>query len=244
MINPATADLHVLPDPERLARRVADWLTQIAAAKSGPIAISLSGGSTPRRIYQLLAEPPCREQVPWSRVHLFWGDERFVPADDPASNFRMVREALLSRVPIPAANIHAVPIEGSSPQAAAVAYERGLASFYGAPRLDSARPLFDVTLLGLGTDGHTASLFPGSKALEFRDRWVVPAIDGNGDARITLTYPAIESSRYVAFVAAGTDKRDVLARLRRGEDMPATRLRPVGDLCWFVDEAAAGARLI
>ena len=149
-----------------------NWQT----AKEGVFAVALSGGSTPRRLYEHLAGPPYRDAFPWSRTHWFWGDERFVPHGDAQSNYRMVREALLSRAPIPAINIHPIPTEGVSPEAAAVTYERELKSFYGAKRLDAARPLFDVTLLGLGPDGHTASLFPGTAVLAERDRWVAAVV--------------------------------------------------------------------
>ncbi len=163
------AKLKVLADPAALSRRVAEWMLELATATEGRFAVALSGGSTPRALYRDLAEPPYRDAFPWSRAHWFWGDERFVPPDDALSNYRMVREALLSRAPIPAANIHPVPTEGLDPEAAASAYERELKSFYGAERLDPARPLFDVTLLGLGEDGHTASLFPGTAVLAERD---------------------------------------------------------------------------
>ena len=165
MTAPSEARLEILADPADLARRVADWLLEAATAKEGTFAVCLSGGSTPQRLYEYLAVPPYSDRFPWSRTHWFWGDERFVPHDDARSNYRMVREALLSRAPIPAMNIHPIPTEGFSPDAAASAYERELKSFYGAGRLDPARPLFDLTLLGLGMDGHTASLFPDTAVL-------------------------------------------------------------------------------
>ena len=143
---------------------------RIGDSEGGSFAVCLSGGSTPQRLYEHLAGPPYRDAFPWSRTHWFWGDEQFVPHDDALSNYRMVREALLSRAPIPAVNIHPIPTEGLSPEAAASAYERELKSFYGADHLDPARPLFDVNLLGLGPDGHTASLFPGSAVLAEREK--------------------------------------------------------------------------
>jgi 6-phosphogluconolactonase len=235
------AKFEILADPEALARRVADWLLAMAMAREAHFTLALSGGGTPRRLYQLLAEAPYRDAFPWHRTYLFWGDERFVPHDDAASNYRMVREAMLSRVPIPAANIHPIPTEGVTPEAAALSYERELKSFYGAERLDPARPLFDVNLLGLGPDGHTASLFPGSAVLEERERWVAAVVGAKSTARITLTYPVLESSRHVAFLVAGQEKRAILSRYRRGEgDLPATHLRPIGTLHLFADAAAAG----
>jgi 6-phosphogluconolactonase len=231
--------LEILADPEALARRVADWLLAISTARVGVFTLALSGGGTPRRLYELLSGPPYHDVFPWNRTHLFWGDERFVPRNDESSNYRMVREAMLSRAPIPAANIHPVQTEGLTPDAAASDYQRELKSFYGAERLDRARPLFDVTLLGLGPDGHTASLFPGTAVLEERERWVA-AVVGPKPARITLTYPALESSRHVAFLVAGKDKREILSRFQRREPtLPAARLRPIGTLHLFADIAAA-----
>jgi len=155
------------------------------------------------------------------------------------SNYRMVQEALLSQAPIPASNIHPIPTEGVNPEAAASAYERDLKCFYGAERLDPARPLFDVTLLGLGPDGHTASLFPGTAVLTERDRWVAAVVGAKSEARITLTYPALESSRHAAFLIAGEEKRIIFARFRRGDNnLPAARLCPIGTLSMFSDAAA------
>jgi 6-phosphogluconolactonase len=229
----------ILVDLEALAQRAASWLLAAVRAQEGTFAVALSGGATPRRLYEVLAEPPYRDAFPWSRVHLFWGDERFVPHADALSNYRMVREALLSRAPIPDANIHAIPTEGLTPDAAAAAYERALKSFYGADRLDPARPLFDVVLLGLGPDGHTASLFPGSPVLRERDRWVAAVPSAKSEARITLTYPVLESSRRTAFLVAGSEKRAILARFRAGDGaLPAGRLRPAGTLLVFADVAA------
>jgi 6-phosphogluconolactonase len=236
----AEAKLEILADPEALSRRVADWMLDAAQATEGAFAVALSGGATPRRLYEHLAGPPYRDRFPWSRTHWFLGDERFVPQDEALSNYRMAREALLSRAPIPAANIHPVPTEGLTPAAAASAYERELKSFYGAERLDPARPLFEVTLLGLGPDGHTASLFPGTAVLAERERWVVAVVGAKSEARITLTYPALESSRRVAFLVEGREKRAILERFRGGDDsLPATRLHPTGTLWIFSDAAAA-----
>jgi 6-phosphogluconolactonase len=233
------AKLQILLDPEALAGRVAEWLLAAATAKEGVFAVALSGGSTPRRLYERLAEPPYHDVFPWSRTHWFWGDERFVPHDDVLSNYRMALEALLSRVPIPAINIHPMSTEGVSPEAAASAYERELKSFYGAERLEPARPLFDVTLLGLGLDGHTASLFPGTAVLAERDRWVAAIVGAKSEARITLTYPALESTRHAAFLVAGKEKHAVFKGLRCGdESLPAARLHPTGLLCLFADAAA------
>ncbi len=242
MMSPSEAKLEVHADPEALSRRVANWMLEVATTKHGAFTVALSGGSTPRRLYQLLAGSPYCDQFPWSRTHWFWGDERFVSHDDTLSNYRMVREVLLSRAPIPEINIHPIPTEGTTPDKAAAAYERELRSFYGAERLDPARPLFDVTLLGLGPDGHMASLFPNTAVLAERDHWVAAVVGAKSEARITLTYPVLESSRSAAFSVAGEEKRATLAWLRRGDDnLPAARLHPTGKLWIFGDAAAVGA---
>lgn len=227
------------PDAEALSRKVADWLLDLTRSKNGRFAIALSGGTTPKRLYERLAEAPYLEVFPWTRVHWFWGDERFVPMDDPQSNYRMVREAMLSKAPIPAANVHPIVCEGFGLVEAATRYERELKSFHGADRLDPARPIFDVTLLGLGPDGHTASLFPRSAALQEQMRWVAPVSDSELGARITLTYPALNSSREVAFLIEGAGKQPILESFRKGDrSLPATRVQPVGGLRVFTDKAA------
>jgi len=206
--------------------------------------VCLSGGSTPRRLYERFADPAFAARFPWNRAHWFWGDERFVPHDHPDSNYRMARDAFLSRVIVPADNIHAVPTEGLSPDQAAIAYETTLRRFYGADTLAPDRPLFDVTLLGIGEDGHTASLFPGQPALQEARRWVVAVVGAKAEARITLTYPALDSSRDVAFVVTGQEKRGVVARAQAGDrTIPAGVIRPVGRLHWFTDRAVAPERV-
>ncbi|MDE2515176.1 MAG: 6-phosphogluconolactonase [Rhodospirillales bacterium] len=242
MPHPDGPRLEILADADALARHAAAWLLAAATAKAGKFAICLSGGSTPQRLYRLLADPPFRTTFPWARAHWFWGDERFVPRDDPRSNYRMVHEALLSRAPIPAANIHPIPTEGLSPDAAAAEYERALRDFHGTAQLAPEQPLFDVTLLGLGPDGHTASLFPGTAVLRERTRWVAPVVGAKAETRLTLTYPALESSRRTAFLVTGAEKSAMLARLRRADDaLPAARLHPIGSTWIFADQAAAQA---
>jgi 6-phosphogluconolactonase len=232
------AIVEVAKDPEALAHRAAEWITDLAAASRDRFAICLSGGSTPRRLYQLLAESPYRDALPWDRIHWFWGDERFVPWHHPDSNYRMVHEALLGRVPAPPGNIHGIATNGT-PADAAAAYERVLKSYYGSESLDPTRPLFDIQILGLGPDGHTASLIPGTSVLDERHRWVADVIGGRPEPRITLTYPVLESSRHTAFLVVGADKRETLSRALAGDQaLPAARMRPAGELIWFVDEAA------
>jgi 6-phosphogluconolactonase len=232
--------LETLADPEELARCAADWLLAAAARSEGPFRVALSGGSTPRRLYELLRGPLYGEAFPWARTHWFWGDERFVPHDSPDSNYRMVREAMLAYAPVPAGNVHPIPTEGLTPQEAALAYERDLKTAYGAATLSPDRPLFDATLLGLGPEGHIASLFPGTAILSERSHWVGAVVGAKPEPRITLTYPALESSRETAFLVAGAGKRPVLERLLKGDpDLPAAHLHPNGTLIILADRAAA-----
>jgi 6-phosphogluconolactonase len=239
MTNEAIGRVEILPDPPALARHVAAWMVAAAREANGPFRVSLSGGSTPKTLYELLASPEFKDRFPWRNVSWFWGDERFVPYDDPESNYRMVREAMLAKAPVPRENIHPVPVDGS-PEDAVRRYERTLQEAYGATTLDPARPLFDLTLLGLGPDGHTASLLPGDPVLEERERWVAAVAHGRPEVRITMTYPAIDSSRRVAFLVTGREKAAILRTIRSGTShLPAARIRPVGELVWFVDQAAA-----
>jgi 6-phosphogluconolactonase len=235
--------IDVSPDFEALAHRVAQWIVDLACASPGRFAIALSGGSTPKRLYQLLAAPPLIDAMPWERVHFFWGDDRFVPWDDPNSNYAMAHDAMLARVPIPPGNIHGIQFTGDI-AGAARQYERELQSYYGSETLDPSRPLFDIVLLGMGPDGHTASLFPGKPALDNKQHWVsgVPEPGLNPFVpRITLTFPTLGSSRSVAFVAAGADKTAMMRRVLAGErELPSARVTPVGELIWFVDRAARG----
>jgi 6-phosphogluconolactonase len=238
----AAAEIETLPDAEALARRAAEWLTAAMTASTGRFAVALAGGSTPRQLYRLLTEPPWRDRIPWPRVHWFWGDERFVPQDHHDSNFAMVQDALLAHAPIPAECIHPIPTSTATPEQAAGAYEHDLQSWYGGTALSPDRPLFDVTLLGLGADGHLASLFPGSPVLAERKRWtsaVAEAPQPPHVPRITLTYPALESSRETVFLVSGGGKRTILSQFLAGADIPAARLRPAGRLRLFVDRAAA-----
>ena len=227
-------------DAEALARHVAGWVTDLAIASPGRFAIALSGGSTPKRLYEILAEEAFSKRMPWEKVHLFWGDERHVPMTDKDSNQRMTREALLDLVPVPPRNIHWVPV-GGSPEADAAAYQADLQAYYGDMVLSMARPLFDVVLLGLGENGHTASLFPGTPSLEEELAWVTAVTTEVPQPRLTLTYPAIACSREVAFLVAGASKAPVVKRvLAHDRSQPAARVTSIGQVTWFLDEAAAG----
>jgi 6-phosphogluconolactonase len=242
MIGTASTENRTFESAETLAHDAAEWLCGLARASDRPFAVCLSGGSTSQCLYERLADPAFAVRFPWDRAHWFWGDERFVPHDDRDSNYGMARDAFLSRVPVPEANIHAVPTDGLSPDQAASAYETTLKQFYGAGTLAPGRPLFDVTLLGIGEDGHTASLFPGQPTLRETSRWVVAVIGAKAEARITLTYPVLDSSREVAFLVTGKEKRDIVSRAQAGDrTLPAAAVRPIGRLHWFTDRAAAPA---
>ena len=251
--------VEVVPDAASVATRGAEWLIeQIAHAvlRRGRAAVALSGGSTPRALYAHLAEHPWRDRIEWDKLHLFFGDERFVPRDDAASNARMADETLIAHVPIPSGNVHRIPCDGASrgdapvssaatrgAQQAAAAYQETLADFYGGATLAASKPLFDVVLLGLGEDGHTASLFPGTPALKERKAWAVPVETKNtaSPLRITLTYPTLESTHAVAFLVSGAAKRAIARRVLDGDaSLPAARVHPLGGTLWIMDQEAAG----
>src|SRR5262249_8917948 len=232
----SAARVRTFENPEALARGVAQWLLGAVQARGGTCALCLSGGSTPRRLYEVLAVPPVVTRFPWDDVHWFWGDERFVPPDHPDSNFRMVDEALLSVAPIPRENIHPVPTQGLSLADAASTYEAMLKSFYGEDSLHPERPLFDLTLLGLGEAGPTGSLSSGTRAPAEGKRWVVGADPPGRAAGFPLPLPALESSRTVAFLVAGAGKQEILVRPLEGDPQrPAARLHPAGEVVWFAD---------
>ncbi len=226
-------------DAAQLAAHTAEWIAGLIAAKRGPFRIALTGGSTPRGLYCELGKR-FRDAVNWSQVEFFWGDERFVPHDHPDSNYRMARETLLTHIPANEQNIHPIPGEGD-PDQVARAYEATLKRVYGSETLDPARPLFDLVLLGLGSDGHICSLFPGSPALDEKQRWVVAVPTGRPETRITLTYPPVQSSRTTAFLVTGPEKAQAVRAVRAGDQrLPGARLRPQGELVWLLDRAAAG----
>jgi 6-phosphogluconolactonase len=231
----------VAPTGDEAARRAAERLCETVLRSDSVGAVCLAGGETPRRMYAYLADEPIRSRFPWTRVHWFLGDERFVPLDDERSNFRMIREALLSRAPIAEALIHPVPTENVDPERSASLYQSELAALYGSDRLRPDKPLFDFVVLGLGPDGHTASLFPGRPEQDEKTRWVLPVPGGVLEPRITLTPPALRSARVVSFLVVGDGKRAAFAKLRaRDGSIPAARIDSSGELCAFVDSAAAG----
>jgi 6-phosphogluconolactonase len=238
-------NLTVLPDADAVATTIAQRIVTLSRTGSGPaVSIALAGGSTPQRLYRLLASPEIARQVDWTRIHLFWGDERLVPADHSDSNTRMVKEALLDHVAIPQANVHLVATGAGTPEQAAAAYEDTLKRHYGAPSLSTDRPLFDLVILGMGDDGHTASLFPGKPAIHEQERWVASVPEAGMTPyvpRISLTFPAIASSRQVAILVTGAGKNATLQRVAAGEDLPIRKVTSLGSLAWYLDAAAAGA---
>jgi 6-phosphogluconolactonase len=229
-------------DAEALAKAAADRILARIAANRARLAICLTGGSSPKQLYQLLATEAYRSRIPWNRVHWFIGDERFVAADDALNNMGTARRIFLDSY-APASNIHPIPTDTANPEQAAHRYESELQSFYGADRLDATRPLFDVVLMGVGPDGHTASLFPNDPALEETERWAVGVPRAHVEpfvARVTLTLPALGSCREMLFEVSGSDKRAILTRVLDGEDLPANRAISAGETIWLVDKAALG----
>ena len=236
------AEIVVLPDPDVLAHEAARRfvaLAREAAGSRGRFSVALSGGSTPGKLYRLLAEEPYRDQIPWEDVHLFWGDERCVPPGEAGTNFSLADEALISRVPVQPENVHLVRGD-LAPERAARAYDLEVQEFFCGPH---AR--FDLILLGLGEDGHTASLFPGSPVLAERERLVAAVTAEYQDRpaqRVTLTLPAINSARQVLFLVSGSAKAVIVqaALEGAGEELPAQQVQPVaGQLTWLLDAEAA-----
>lgn len=224
---------------DELAHGVADALVDEVSRRlrQQPLfSLVLSGGNTPRALYRLLATE-YRQRIDWSRVHLFWGDERYVPHDHPASNFRMARETLIAPLNIPPENIHPMPTNASSPDDAARLYEQELRTFFG------GIPRFDLVLLGIGADGHTASLFAGTSALKEQERWVaVGEAPVEPRVRLTLTLPVLNAARTVYFLVTGADKAEAARRvLLENAPLPAALVLPEqGELVWWLDKEAVG----
>ncbi len=202
----------------------------------------LTGGMSPKGLYRLLGEQPWRGEVTWDRVHWFIGDERFVPETDPLSNMGAARRLFLDRARAPRQNVHPIATDANYPEGAAQLYEAELKQFYGAEQLDTARPLFDLVLMGLGSDGHTASLFPHTAALNEKTRWVLGVAKAGMEPfvpRVTLTFPALASTHEMLFLVEDASKRAILSRVLAGEDLPAQRTYCDGELVWLIVRAAA-----
>jgi 6-phosphogluconolactonase len=235
--------LIVCSDLQELSRRAAELFVELAGqaiSLRGCFAVALSGGSTPRALYSLLAEELFQDRVSWSKVHFFWGDERCVPPDHPQSNFRMAHDALLARIPAPPENIHRITTELEDPNQAAARYEDSLRHFFAA-----RTPRFDLILLGMGEDGHVASLFANSLALKEENRLVVATYIKKLEAhRITFTFPLINAAANVVFLIAGQSKSHALQellQLQRGT-LPAEKVRPAdGRLILLADQSATSA---
>ena len=232
----------VCRDIAELSRQSAERFSQLALQSgegAGRMTVALSGGSTPKHLYSLLASPDYKNRIPWKNVQLFWGDERCVPTDHPESNFRMVQEALLSKIEIPAANIHRMHGEGQ-PQKAAAEYEKELQKVFGLK--SGALPRFDLILLGIGEDGHTASLFPGSDALnETKHLVVAPFVEKLNSHRLSLSLPVLNNAANVWFLVTGGSKADAVKEvLSASSDLPAARVHPInGNLIWHITQDAA-----
>lgn len=233
-------EIVTVPDPQRLAEIAAGYLIAQVEQTTDRVAICLTGGSTPARLYELLATTPWRERIPWPRVHWFLTDDRFVPENDLLSNGGMARRAFLDAC-APAENVHLIDTAAPTPDDAARRYEDDLRAFRAAQGGPGA-PLFDLVLMGIGPDGHTASLFPGMSALSVRDRWVVGVPQANVAPfvpRVTLTFEALGSTREMLFLVSGHDKALIMTRLLSGENLPAARARAAhGKTIWLLDEAA------
>jgi len=235
-------ELHKFRDAEALSEAVAKWIADIIAGtlkKQPRFTIALSGGSTPERLHKLLAAAPYKEQIDWSKLHIFWGDERAVPFQDSRNNARMAFDTLLNHVPVPAAHIHVMRTD-ISPAQSAIEYEKILHQYFG-----ENGPSFDLVLLGMGDDGHTLSLFPGTAVVHEEKVWVTSFFLKAQDMdRITLTRPIVNRAARIAFLTTGPKKAHALKEVLKGEYHPdlypsQTIMPQAGELHWFVDEAAA-----
>lgn len=230
-------------DLPSLIARAAERIGQAAESSISErdrFSIVLSGGSTPKALYEFLAEDPWRTRIEWEKTHLFWSDERWLPSSSPENNYRMTRDALISKIPIPIANVHPILTDSGTPEESAQAYEDEIRRFFG-----GASPEFDFVLLGVGTNGHTASLFPYRPTLHENSRLVIADyVEEVRMHRITLTAAAINTARSVAFLVTGSDKASVVAEVATGrrdpERLPAQLISPAsGNLRWFLDSPAA-----
>ncbi|XGV97658.1 MAG: 6-phosphogluconolactonase [Leptolyngbya sp. BL-A-14] len=249
-MNPTTVSnavqIQVLADAEALTQAAAtEFVKQAkqAIATSGRFTVALSGGSTPKSLYALLATEPWRRQIPWSHVHFFWGDERHVPPDHADSNYRMTQERLLFQVPVPAENVHRIQTENPDASSVAAGYEQAIRQFFKLH--ENELPQFDLVLLGMGPDGHTASLFPHTKVIHEQTRLVAaPWVEKFKTYRITLTPPVLNNANHIIFFVTGAEKAETLKAVLEGEyqpdRFPSQLIQPThGTVLWMVDQAAA-----
>lgn len=251
MAESRSPDVRVFPDLHKASQALAERLVEVARdvlAAKGRFALALSGGKTPRYLYTFLARE-CSSEVSWERVHLFWSDERCVSQESKDSNFAMAYKALISEVPLPSPNIHRIPAEINPPEKAAGNYERMIREFFKSEEEDSF--LFDAMILGVGEDGHTASLFPGSSALVKKSHWVL-AVNApssfSPQKRITLTLPLINLSRSIFFLVSGAKKKKVVREILRNPETarrlyPAAMIHPLGSVAWYIDREILNDKL-
>ena len=235
-------EIRIYPNLDGLSRAAADLFIELqkkSIRNEGHFSVALSGGGTPKPLYEVLALPDRQEELEWEKVDIFWGDERCVPPDHPDSNYKMVNESLLQHISIPDQNVHRVPAE-MDPRMAAFSYEESLRGFFHGPL-----PLFDLVFLGMGEDGHTASLFPHSAGLNEEDRWFIANYAPEQETwRLTLTKNAISAAKNIAVLVAGKEKADMLSDVLEGDYQPYAKpiqlIKPVdGKMTWFVDQASA-----
>lgn len=245
------------PDLQALAAAVGKRIAKLSeqfVREKGTFSLVLSGGKTPQLLYEKLVSSPLRQKIQWAKIHFFWGDERCVPPDHPESNFALAYGRLLSKLSIPPGHIHRIQVEEGPPEGVAREYEQCLREFFivsGHGPISISQggehfPLFDLILLGMGDDGHTASLFPGDPALEEKERWVVAINRPAGKPpvpRVTLTLPVINMARNIFFLVSGPQKADIIRTVMADPEMaaecyPAARVKPAGDLIWFVENEA------
>ena len=239
------ASLHIAPDLEELSAMAADRWMAIAdesITKNGAFHVALSGGNTPRRLYEQLATTEHSKVIAWDKTHVYVGDERAVTVDDPESNFGMANSALLSHVPIPKTQIHRMEVEKGNAGQCALTYENVLNQTL--PTSPSGHKSFDLVLLGIGPDGHVASLFPNTPILEIRDRLVAAVyIDRLRSWRVSITFPAINNARHIMILASGNNKADIIRQIftgaRRTPCYPVQRIAPAGNIEWYLDQEAA-----
>lgn len=243
---------------QEISRDAAKFISERALRRvneSGIFTMALSGGNTPKMLYEHLARSPYKDEIPWKNTHLFWGDERCVSPLHPDSNYRMASEALIARVDIPAENVHRIPAESPPPDDAAFSYECVLRDFFSvqtgqlsSPVEEGVLPSFDLVLLGLGGDGHTASLFPGDPVLNEKNRWVASVVAPDYMSpreRISITLPVINQASCVIFLVSGSGKKEVFNAIHNDPEnasriYPAAQVKPSGQLVWFVDETSIG----
>ncbi len=246
--------VEIFSDLESLSRAAAIFIGERllrAVDERGRASLALSGGSTPRRLYQLLVSDSA-PILPWEQIHLFWGDERWVPADDPESNVALATETILREVDLPPENIHPVPTGSATVEEGALRYEEEVRAFFASPDGTGGLPTFDLIHLGVGEDGHTASLFPDDQALLETDRWVVPVTSPPWRPpreRVTFTLPLINTARTIVFTASGRAKRKVVRSIALDQESgekryPAAMVNPTEELVWYVDEESAGSSTI